>query len=231
MDAPLSAHIEAAVARERRRIAHDLHDGIGQMLATIRLRADHAGILLADGHADAGAQLLDLIKTTVSGTVAELRRICWCFCPAEMTGGDVAGAIVRLVDTFGDCHPTFHVTSRIKVNSRQIPDAVVVAAYRILQEALHNVSKHSGANRVRVEVFGSRHSMSVRVKDDGRGFDTARGIRAAMATNSSYGLAGMYERAALTGGNISIYSGPTDGTILSAKWPLATAAGRGATKS
>ena len=114
-----------------------------------------------------------------------------------------------------DIEATFVVDEQI---DRQDPE-VETACYRIAQEAMNNVARHSGAKRVRVELTRSAHAFWLIVADDGPGFDVAAAMARA-AAGASLGLLGMRERAALLGGRVEITSSAGRGTEVRATFPL-----------
>ena len=98
-------------------------------------------------------------------------------------------------------------------------DVPRIATFRIIQEALNNVVKHSEAHTVEIDLDFEDHHMRVRVRDDGRGFDLDRVKAVQSSSRPSLGLAGMQERAALLGGRVSVQSRPGQGTLVEASIP------------
>jgi signal transduction histidine kinase len=96
----------------------------------------------------------------------------------------------------------------------QIPDTTSLGLFRVLQEALQNGVKHSGAKSFEVNLSGSSHSIELSVKDDGHGFDPTEALK-----TKGLGLTGMEERVKLLGGELSIDTRPSSGTIIRARVP------------
>ena len=90
------------------------------------------------------------------------------------------------------------------------------AAFRIVQEALTNVARHSRANEALVRIWADQHSLSIHIEDQGDGFE----VEAVFAASQSSGLSGMRDRALLLGGNFTVDSRPGNGTRLTAEWNL-----------
>jgi signal transduction histidine kinase len=117
----------------------------------------------------------------------------------------------------------FFGTSGVRVNfkhtgvtERRFAPDIETAAYRVVQEALTNVVRHSGAKEVTVRLWTSHNSLAVQVEDPGVGFEPEKALNAGI----SAGLAGMRERAALLGGRVRIESSPGSGTHLTAEFPV-----------
>ena len=102
------------------------------------------------------------------------------------------------------------------IENQRLKPEIETAAYRIAQEALTNVARHSGVHQVRVNASADAESLNLQIADEGKGFD----VWAALAANQSSGLAGMRERAQLLGGSLVIESAIGRGTVISALLPL-----------
>jgi signal transduction histidine kinase/DNA-binding CsgD family transcriptional regulator len=175
------------VAREeeRRRLRRDLHDGLGPTLAGLTLKLDTARNLLGD------APLLREMRDDVQATVADVRRLVEGLRPVSLDELGLAEALRRLVDRTPPDGPQVQLVT----DDADSPAAAVeVAAYRIVQEALTNVLRHSGARSCDVTVRGRNGSLVVSVADDGRG--------AAGTGGRGSGLETMRERAEELGGSL-----------------------------
>jgi signal transduction histidine kinase len=119
---------------------------------------------------------------------------------------------------FQSLHPRCHLDLNTKIEEEEIPDSLKVAIFRIVQEALNNVAKHSGAKRVEVSVIENEDSIGLVIQDEGVGFD----LNSTIKENSGrgIGLAGMRERVEVTAGTFRIESAPGKGTTLRAFWPI-----------
>lgn len=199
--------VVAATRVERARLQQDLHDGLGPSLAGIRL-----GLLALEDAAAAGdrgtaADLLSRIRLEVDTTVGEVRRIIDGLRPAVLDDTGLADALRRHAEA---------ISSRVRVDVDvaalpPLPPQVETAAYRIAQEAVTNVIRHSDAHRARVSVVAADGMLSVQVADDGEGIDqnAADGV----------GLASMRQRAEALGGSFTLASRPT-GTTVTALIPF-----------
>jgi signal transduction histidine kinase len=192
------------VAREeeRRRLRRDLHDGLGPALAGLTLKLDTARNLLGD------APLLREMRDDVQGTIADVRHLVEGLRPVSLDELGLAEALRRLVDRAPPDGPRVHLVT----DAADSPAAAVeVAAYRIVQEALTNVLRHSGAHSCDVTVCGRNGSLVVSVADDGCG--------AADAGSGGSGLETMRERAEELGGSLELLPRADGGTLVRAVLP------------
>ncbi|HWC09902.1 MAG TPA: ATP-binding protein [Acidimicrobiales bacterium] len=205
-----SRMVVEAQERERRRIAWELHDEIGQTLTGLKLTLeDHDG-LSAEAAAVRVARARDLaleLLRRVHDLSLDLR-------PAILDDLGLQPALVWLAQRYGD-QTGVHVVLRCSGLDGRLRAEVETAAYRIVQEALTNVARHAGVARAAVECALEDGRLRVEVADDGRGFEVD-----AVAGGKSSGLAGMEERARSTGGRIWVRSNPGRGTTVVAEFPL-----------
>jgi len=201
---------------ERRRIARDLHDHIGQQVAGLRLKID-AITEVAREHAELQAIVEDA-QRTISKIDRELDFFTWELRPAALTR-------LGLVDTLGnfirEWSKEFSIAAQYHargLDNVPLPYEVEANVYRIAQEALNNVYKHAKANRVGVILERRRHELVLLIEDDGVGFDGDR--EAQSDERRRIGLIGMYERAALIGGHVEIESEKGKGTTVFVQLPL-----------
>ena len=112
-----------------------------------------------------------------------------------------------------------HVEQEIEIEEGDVPDALKIVVYRVLQEALNNIAKHSEANLVRLSLKKSGDALGLRVEDNGLGFNPADEL-SKDASKRGLGLASMKERTETSGGSFSITSVPDKGSTLRASWSL-----------
>ena len=193
------------VAREeeRRRLRRDLHDGLGPALAGLTLKLDTARNTLGD------EPLLREMRGDVQATIADVRRIVDGLRPVALDELGLVESLRRLVDGA----PTGGPQVRLVADDADSPAAAVeLAAYRIVQEALTNVLRHSGAAECEVAVHGDDGHLVVRVTDDGRGPE-------AVDRRTGSGLETMRERAEELGGSLELLDRPGGGTVVRAVLP------------
>jgi PAS domain S-box-containing protein len=202
---------------ERRLIARELHDEVGQLLTGLKLAMENGGRFRRDlaGQKETKAIVNDLI--------GRVRNLSMNLRPAMLDDLGLVPALLWHVERY-----TTQTGVRVEFHhagaQRRLPSEIETAAFRIVQEALTNVARHAGVKKVKVDVRVSTDRLSVRIKDQGAGFEP----EIVMAGDSS-GLAGMRERVNLLQGWLTIESAPGSGTHLTAELPLAAeAAGKGA---
>ena len=203
-----------ALEDERRRLRHDLHDGLGPTLTAITLRADAATNLLARDPARA-RELLDELRGAAGDAIAEVRQLVHGLRPMALDELGLVGAIREQgigVDRADMAGP--HVVIDEGPRLPPLPAAVEVAAYRIATEAITNAIRHAGARHCRVRIVANT-ALEVEVTDDGHGWD-GRLI-------PGVGIQSMRERAADLGGTLTIERVPGGGTSVLARLPLLAA--------
>ena len=197
---------------ERLALARELHDEFGQSCAAIRVETaclrhcaadDRPGMLAAAERADAAAQgLYQLVRDM-------LRRLR----PANLDTLGLAAALQELCEGWEERTGTSCLL-RVEGDAGALGDAINITVYRIVQEALTNVTRHARASCVRVELSRlSPHELGLRVRDDGQGMDTT------LATHG-LGLIGAVERAAAVGGTLVVASAPGAGLTITLNIPL-----------
>jgi len=205
-----------AVAREeeRRRLRRDLHDGLGPALAAVALRVDGARALMDDDPARATA-VLTAVSRDVRATIDDIRRLVYDLQPPILDSVGLIAAIGEQAAAFSGAGDGGGPLAVDVAAPRQLPDlpaAVEVAAYRIVCEALANVSRHADASACRIGIEVTSGALALTIDDDGNG----RGGR----ERPGVGTASMFERAGELGGQCSIGSGPLGGTRVSVTLPL-----------
>lgn len=194
---------------ERRRLRRDLHDGLGPALAGLTLQVDTVRNIL-DGGGSVDEQLLRL-RDGIQSTVVDVRRIVEGLRPPALDELGLSGAVEELARRLSAQNGCLIDVAAMP--TARLPAAVEVAAYRVAQEAMTNVVKHSGASRCTVEVDASEGELQVRVHDNGTGDVRPR--------PGGVGLASMHERAAEIGGRLDLVAVPGTGTTVALHLPLA----------
>ncbi len=195
---------------ERKRLARDLHDEVGQLATAITIDLKRARMATVPEAKD------ELIERSVGGTEQLLDSMHQISSRIRSSVLDDLGFEAAL----RSCTEGFERTSGVPVESDlefeedRMSRRVAENVYRIVQEALTNISRHARANEVSLRVRQDAGRISIRVEDDGVGFDPAT------ADPDRIGLLGMRERAELLGGNCAIDSSPSHGTVVEASIPL-----------
>jgi signal transduction histidine kinase len=212
----LSARVVAAQEEERRTISRELHDEVGQTLSAVLVDAANLAKRIPDSDAIAH-RYLDNIRTHADASVNSIRDIALLLRPSMLDDLGLIPALewqAREVSRRGDV--------KVKVVAENVPesldDPIRTSIYRVVQEALHNVSSHSQARHATVTVRRLADSLNLTVEDDGVGFDPAR--------TRGLGLLGMEERVKRLGGRLDIQSQPGKGTVLRVELPVTQAVTR-----
>jgi two-component system sensor histidine kinase UhpB len=200
---------------ERVRVGRELHDELGQLLTSIlhfgrRLEHDLTG-----EDAERASRIVEIADRALTGT----RRLVRTLRPVELDQLGLVSAIRRLAYDIEDRHG-LHVVVRAHGLEERLPGDLETAAYRIVQEALTNVIRHSYARDVSIELLRRGSHFSAIVQDDGRGFDPSPSGHG-RGPNNGVGLVGMLERARLVGGEVRIESAPGSGTLVRMHAPVA----------
>ena len=193
---------------ERSRIAQDLHDEVNQALTAILLRLQ---ALMHDAPSPAVQRELSELKALVNQAMDELLQLARQLRPTALDDHGLVPALEGHMRRFGD-HHDIEATLRTVGEPDHFGDDQQLVVYRVAQEALANVARHSDASRVDVDLSTRHGGLDLCVRDNGRGFDSS-------APPSGLGLNGMAERARLVGGELSVYSQPGSGTTVTLHVP------------
>ncbi|MEU5593831.1 sensor histidine kinase [Streptomyces sp. NPDC020298] len=191
---------------ERERMAREIHDTLAQGFTSLLMLVQAVEAELDDDLPQARRHLA-LMDATARQNLAEARALVAGGAPADLDGASLPDALRRLAARHA---ATVEVTGPV----RPLPAGPEVVALRSCQEALTNARRHAGASAaVAIELTYADAALTVRVHDDGHGFDPA-------AARAGYGLAGLRARAAEVGGTASVRSAPGDGTTVTVRLPV-----------
>lgn len=214
----LSSAFLQAQERERKRIASELHDGIGASLSAIKFSVENGLSTLEGGVSDAVADLMRGVVVRIQDVMGEVRRISMNLRPSTLDNLGILATIDWLCREFRSNCPGTRIIKHIGVEEKDIPDMLKIVIYRVVQEALNNVIKHAGATGVYVHLVTTVDQITLRISDNGRGLDLRKSLR----DKNGYpgmGLRSMRERTELSEGRFSIESKPDKGTAITASWP------------
>ena len=207
----LSIQLARQALEERRRIARELHDEMGQQLAALRMEI----AVLRKGHA-AGAPVptdpaLGMLLERVDGLVVSVRRIVAELRPPALDGG-LASALHWLA---ADLERQTPLACEVEVDecASQLPPDAAAMVFRIAQESLNNIRRHAAASKVSLHLGRSGIGFELVVRDDGGGFDSSN-------RSAGFGILGMEERARALGGTLAIRSRAGEGTEVRLQLPL-----------
>ncbi len=212
----LSSQLLRAQEKERKRVAQELHDGIGQQLTAIKFRLEQA-----IGQADAsptGAEHLASIVPMIQNAIKEVRRISMDLRPSTLDQVGILATIAWLCREFQASFVHIRVEKQIGLEEGDVNEPLKIVIFRVLQEALNNVGKHSNPDFVRICLEKRTGATELTVQDNGVGFHRDDESIAA-GDRRGFGLASMRERTELSGGSFVIEADERTGTVLRCSWP------------
>jgi two-component system sensor histidine kinase UhpB len=212
--AKLSRRILAVQEQERRALALELHDDIGQSLAALKISLFGLHRKLAGEEARAAALCLEV----TDDLLAKMRRLSHSLRPPQLDSVGLAGALEMLAEQ-QNAATGIAIECRVRGLAPRPSPEVECAGYRIVQEAINNAARHGKPARIRIEAESRDGMLVLAIHDDGSGFDPAE-ARARAERQGSLGLLGMSERAELAGGRFELRSAPGTGTDITVTLPL-----------
>jgi PAS domain S-box-containing protein len=214
----LSAELLSVVENERKRIATELHDDIGQILTGIKMRIESAITSISNGNLATGQKGLAEVVPIIREAMDEVRRISLDLRPPMIDDLGILATIGWFCREFPSRQRGLRVELDLRIDERDIPSSFKIVIYRILQEAMNNVVQHAGAQVARVRLLRSAGNIELIVEDDGCGFDLTQTRRGGPG-GCGLGLTNMRERAEAVSGSLSLETIKGAGTIVRAVFP------------
>jgi signal transduction histidine kinase len=207
----LTGDLQRVREEERASIAREIHDELGQALTSIDL--DLLSLVHELPPHRPERDRIESIRRQVDATLHSVRRIATELRPALL---DDLGLVAAVEWAARDFEARTHITCRLSLPAGElaINRDQATAVFRIFQEALTNIARHSGATEVNVHLAEEDRAVVLRVHDNGRGFDEPQ-----IAERGSLGIVGMRERAAGAGGELTVHGIPVEGTSVSLRIP------------
>jgi signal transduction histidine kinase len=206
----LAAHRDSVREEERKHIARELHDELGQFLSALRMQASMLRMRFGAGNAALAEHVGDMIRM-VDRNIQVVRDIASSLRPTVLD----MGIVVALEWQVNEFIKYSGIACDLDITKQGIAmdEHCATTLFRVVQESLTNVARHAGASRVSISLQCGQAHYQLKVKDDGKGFDPDR------LEKKTLGLLGMRERVATLGGEIRISSKPGKGTVLEVKIP------------
>jgi two-component system sensor histidine kinase UhpB len=211
----LSSRIIEVQETERRQLARELHDEIGQCLTALKISLE--GLQRTATEAAVVKRIQDSVELSAH-TLEQVRRLSVDLRPSQLDDLGLEPALRSMLERQA-ATASFTPHFDAAFDGTALADEVETACFRVCQEALTNIIKHAGAQNVWIRVEQQAGRLHLRVRDDGSGFDPGQG-RARASAGKSFGLLGMQERAMLAGGQMEIHSAPGQGTEVQAWFSL-----------
>jgi len=199
---------------ERRKLARELHDEVGQILTAIKINLQTATRVTepdAAPHLNESVDLVDEVLNHVRNMSLDLR-------PSMLDDLGLVPALRWYVDKQSR-RAGLQANISADVSGKRFAPEIEITCYRILQEAMNNVIKHSSAEKLNVELWNDAQELHLRIADDGKGFNVYSALRRAL-NGESTGILGMQERVELVGGKLRINSVVGEGTDIHAIFPV-----------
>ena len=223
----LSAALMSMQEMERKRIATDLHDSIGQSLSALSCGIGAALDGARRGDATLAVVMLEKLAAQVKETIVEVQRVAMDLRPAMLDDIGLLGTLSWFFREFRAVHPGLALNNDIDIEERDVLPALRTHIFRVMQEATSNVVKHASAREIWIRLRRANREVHLEVADNGVGFAAEKAGRAAgcearcgAACGGGMGLTGMRDRAEFSGGRFCVVSAPGKGTRVFVAWPL-----------
>ena len=210
----LSRRVLEAQETERRRVAHELHDELGQYLTAIKINLQTAAVS-KPGVAE--ARNADNVRI-VEDAIQQVRRLASALRPAVLDDLGLVPALKWMAEV-NAARGQIAIGCHIQIADVRLLAEIETAYFRVAQEALTNILRHARCTQVDIRLFVRVDSLVMTIHDDGRGFDVEASLQRARS-GGSLGVIGMYERASLIGGSLKLESSPSAGSTLTLECPL-----------
>jgi signal transduction histidine kinase len=212
----LSSQLLSAQETERRNIAGEIHDGIGQTLTAIKFGTDDILGRLRRGDTEGAITKLENMVSVIQNASDEARRIQMDLRPSMLDDLGIGVTLNWFCREFQKVYSAIRVEKRIGIEEDEVSQSLKINLYRIIQEAFNNIAKHSKGDQVILSLEGNSNGIALTIRDNGQGFDLEEARR---RYRKGMGLRSMKERADLSGGTFSVESVEGKGTTLSFAWP------------
>ncbi|MBM4348458.1 MAG: sensor histidine kinase [Deltaproteobacteria bacterium] len=214
----LSSQLLTAQEDERKRIAREIHDGLGQMLAAIKFKIEINHSQNKDGPIEI-EKLLNTLLPMIQECIEETRRVQMDLRPPMLDDLGILATINWFTREFACTYPTIQIKQNIEIEEDEVPLSVKTVIFRVMQEAFNNISKHSRANLICLSLRRIERRIELAITDDGIGFNPGMTLPV-NGMRKGYGLTSMRERVELSGGAFRVESFVGLGTTIQIGWPL-----------
>ncbi|MDD4328016.1 MAG: sensor histidine kinase [Eubacteriales bacterium] len=203
---------EAASAQERRKLARELHDAVSQQLFAVSTMLAAIPVMMDNKPEDA-RKYLALAEKTAGTAQQELRALIMHLRPVSLEGSSLRQGIAKLLDELGDKNKNIRIYAELS-DIEGVPEGIEDNIFRVTQEAVSNIIRHSKATGFTVKLFRKEKVLTLLIEDNGIGFSDSDGKK------TSYGLRTMRERIEEIGGRFDVISFPGKGTRIEIRVPL-----------
>jgi hypothetical protein len=214
----LSSRLLSAHEEERKRIAGEIHDVLGSCLGAIKFKVEDVIQQVGEKDPTTLTESLKIIIPVIQESIEECRRLQMDLRPSMLDDLGLLPALSWFCRRFQTIYSGIRIEQENQMEEAEIPDALKIIIYRVTQEGLNNIAKHSKADRVHLSLQKRDGRMELVLQDNGRGFDPERVVPE--NRRQGLGLTSMKERVELSGGSFAIESSEGKGAIIRASWPI-----------
>ncbi len=215
----MSVRLLSAQEDERKRIAGEIHDTIGACLGAIKFKVEGALQRTDEKNPAVRTDSLEVILPVIQEGMEECRRIQLDLRPSMLDDLGLLPTLSWFCRRFQTIYSGIRVDQEMAIEEKEVADSLKIVIYRIVQEAMNNIAKHSQADLVRLWLRKIDDKMELILQDNGRGFAPDKAV-SIESTRRGLGLTNMRERVELSGGSFAIESSEGKGTVIHASWPL-----------
>jgi signal transduction histidine kinase len=209
----LSSQLLTIQENERKRLAKELHDGVGQTLAAVKFGVENTLKQVEKKAARHAVKTLEAAVKLTQSAIEEIRKIATDLRPSLLDDLGILVTINWFYREVGKIYSGIRFEKRIAIQENEVPHPLKIVIYRVMQEALNNAVRHSGSGVVFLSLIKNGGFMELTIKDQGSGFELDSSRR-------GLGLTSMKERVELSSGVFAIETTKGKGTVVQATWPL-----------
>lgn len=214
----LSSQLLLAHENERRRFARELHDGLGQILTAVKHKLESFLKRMDLSTPAKNAEALQGTISLIQECIGEARRIQKDLRPSILDDLGIVATLGWFCREYQATYSNIEIDLKIDVQENEVPESLKIVLFRVSQEALNNVAKHSKANLVHFSLRKNEGKIELSIEDNGRGFGPE--VFSVEGIQRGLGLASMKERTELSGGVFAVHSASQKGTLIRSLWPL-----------
>ncbi len=207
-----------ALEADRKAVSRELHDSIGGNLAAIKFALESIVQKIGDTP-DAATSSLEKTISHLAETIKECKRISANLRPEIIDDRGLLPTIDWHIRQFSQHYSQIEIMQQIDIDEHEVPEALKIVVYRVIQEALNNAAMHSKADTIYIRLKKSGNYFEAEVEDNGRGFDCKR-VSNEEDRSTGFGLKSMRERVEIIGGSFSLHSAPGTGTCIHIAFPV-----------
>lgn len=214
----VSSRFIEAQEEERRKIGRDIHDEAGQWLSVLKFRLEGLAEQVGTGTAVQQEEVVELLEL-VQKSIRSIRSVAMQLRPPILDDLGLQAALGWLVRTSNEMYKDLNIELQVELDEADVPSHIKTSVFRVVQEAISNIGRHSEADNGYIVLKRDNHSIQLDIRDDGKGMDLAH-LDRVEAENGGFGLGSMRERVQVCGGTVRVQSTPGNGVSILATWPV-----------